>query len=71
MSLVSALGSQKQEYLCEFEASLVYQVSSRTARARQRSPVLKNQNDDDDYIDNDDIDDDDKMMMIDDGWVEK
>jgi hypothetical protein len=26
----------------EFEASLVYRVSSRTARATQRSPVLKN-----------------------------
>lgn len=41
MSLVSALGSQKQEYLCEFEASLVYQVSSRTARARHRNPGSK------------------------------
>ena len=28
--------------LCEFEASLVYRVSSRTARATQRTPVLKN-----------------------------
>ena len=27
----------------EFEASLAYRVSSRTARATQRSPVLKNQ----------------------------
>jgi hypothetical protein len=27
----------------EFEASLVYKVSSRTARAAQRNPVLKNQ----------------------------
>jgi hypothetical protein len=27
----------------EFEASLVYRVSSRTARATQRNPVLKNQ----------------------------
>ena len=26
---------------CEFEASLVYRVSSRTARATQRNPVLK------------------------------
>ena len=26
-----------------FEASLVYKVSSRTARATQRNPVLKNQ----------------------------
>ena len=27
----------------EFEASLVYRVSSRTARATQRNPVSKNQ----------------------------
>jgi hypothetical protein len=27
--------------VCEFEASLVYQVSSRTARATQRNPVSK------------------------------
>jgi hypothetical protein len=26
----------------EFEASLIYRVSSRTARAIQRNPVLKN-----------------------------
>jgi hypothetical protein len=30
--------------LSEFEASLVYKVSSRTARAIQRNPVLKNKN---------------------------
>jgi hypothetical protein len=30
--------------LCEFEASLVYRVSSRTARATWRNPVLKNKN---------------------------
>jgi hypothetical protein len=28
--------------ISEFEASLVYKVSSRTARAAQRNPVLKN-----------------------------
>jgi hypothetical protein len=28
----------------EFEVSLVYRVSSRTARATQRNPVSKNQN---------------------------
>jgi hypothetical protein len=28
----------------EFEASLVYKVSSRTARATQRNPVSKNKN---------------------------
>jgi hypothetical protein len=27
--------------ISEFEASLVYKMSSRTARARQRNPVLK------------------------------
>jgi hypothetical protein len=30
--------------ISEFKASLVYKVSSRTARAIQRSPVSKNQN---------------------------
>jgi hypothetical protein len=30
--------------ISEFEASLVYKVSSRTARATQRNPVLKNKN---------------------------
>jgi hypothetical protein len=30
--------------LCKFEASLNYRVSSRTAKATQRNPVLKNQN---------------------------
>ena len=30
-------------WISEFEASLVYKVSSRTARATQRNPVLKNQ----------------------------
>jgi hypothetical protein len=29
-------------WISEFEASLVYKVSSRTARAIQRNPVLKN-----------------------------
>jgi hypothetical protein len=29
--------------ISEFEASLVYQMSSRTARATQRNPVSKNQ----------------------------
>jgi hypothetical protein len=31
-------------WISEFEASLVYKVSSRTARAIQRNPVLKNNN---------------------------
>jgi hypothetical protein len=30
-------------WISEFEASLVYRVSSRTGRAIQRNPVLKNQ----------------------------
>jgi hypothetical protein len=30
-------------WISEFEASLVYRVSSRTARAIQRNPVSKNQ----------------------------
>jgi hypothetical protein len=29
-------------WISEFEASLVYRVSSRTARTTQRNPVLKN-----------------------------
>jgi hypothetical protein len=31
-------------WLSAFEASLVYRVSSRTARATPRNPVLKNKN---------------------------
>ena len=41
MPLMLALEKQKQEDLSEFEASLVYRASSRTARATQRNPVLK------------------------------
>jgi hypothetical protein len=33
----------KGRRISEFEASLVYRVSSTTARATQRNPVLKNQ----------------------------
>ena len=39
--LLPALGRQKQEDFCEFEANLTYIVSSRTARATQRNPVSK------------------------------
>jgi hypothetical protein len=37
MPLIPALGRQ----ISEFEANLVYRVSSRTARAIQRNPVKK------------------------------
>ena len=39
-ALISVLGMQRQ---IEFEASLVYRASSRTARTTRRNPVLKNQ----------------------------
>jgi hypothetical protein len=42
-ALIPAPGRQRQA-VSEFEASLVYSVSSRTARATQRNPVSKNQN---------------------------
>jgi hypothetical protein len=35
------LQSQQRRQISEFEASLVYKVSSRTARAIQRNPVLE------------------------------
>ena len=38
------IGRQRQVGLCEFETSLVYRMSSRTARDTQRSPVSKKQN---------------------------
>jgi hypothetical protein len=34
----------RSRWISEFEASLVYRVSSRTARAIQRNPVSKKQN---------------------------
>ena len=40
-TLIPALGRQRQAYLYEFKASLVYMVSSRTARDMQRIPVSK------------------------------
>jgi hypothetical protein len=36
-------GRGRGRQISEFEASLVYKVSSRTAKATQRNPVLKNQ----------------------------
>ena len=35
---------RRGRWISEFEASLVYRVSSRTARATQRNPVSKNKN---------------------------
>jgi hypothetical protein len=42
MPLIPALGGRGRQ-ISEFEASLVYKVSPRTARAIQRNPVSKNQ----------------------------
>ena len=41
MPLVPTLRRQRQVDLCQFEASLVYRVSSRAARTTQRNPVSK------------------------------
>lgn len=42
MHLIPAIGRQRQAGLCELKASLVYTVSSRTARATiWRNPVSK------------------------------
>jgi hypothetical protein len=43
MPLIPALGRQRQA-ISEFKASLVYRVSSKTARDIQRNPVSKNEN---------------------------
>ena len=40
--MIPVLGRQRQVGFCEFQASLVYRVSSGTARATQRNPVSKN-----------------------------
>jgi hypothetical protein len=37
MPLIPALGKQREADLCEFEASLVYRVSARTARTTQKA----------------------------------
>ena len=39
--LLQGLGRQRQADLCEFEASLVYRVTSKTARDTQRSNISK------------------------------
>ena len=42
MLLIPALGRQRKVDLCEFEASLVYRMSSRTARTvTQRNLITK------------------------------
>ena len=41
-SLIPALRGQRQADICEFQASLVYKLSSRTTRATQRNPASKN-----------------------------
>jgi hypothetical protein len=43
MPVIPALERQRR-WISEFEASLVYRVSSRTAKATQRNPVSKNKN---------------------------
>jgi hypothetical protein len=43
MPLIPAVGGRGR-WISEFEASLVYKVSSRTARAIQRNPVSNNNN---------------------------
>lgn len=35
-----SLRRKRQANLCEFAASLIYKVSSRTARSTQRNPVM-------------------------------
>jgi hypothetical protein len=42
--LVPTLRKQRQADLCEFQASMVYRVSSKTARVTQWDPVSKKQN---------------------------
>jgi hypothetical protein len=41
--LIPALGGGRGRQISEFKASLVYRVSSRTARTTQRNPISKNQ----------------------------
>jgi hypothetical protein len=43
MPLILHFGGRGR-WISEFKASLVYRVSSRTARATQRNPVSKNKN---------------------------
>ena len=41
MPLITALRRQRQEDLCEFEASLIYRVSSRTGSRATEEPCLE------------------------------
>ena len=43
MNLIPVHRRQRQVILCEFEASLIYRVSSRTARAPLRNPISERQ----------------------------
>jgi hypothetical protein len=43
LNIINQHSGGRGRQISEFEASLVYKVSSRTARAIQRNPVLKNQ----------------------------
>lgn len=43
MPFILVLGRLKHVDLFEFEASLIFRASSRTAKATQRNPILKNQ----------------------------
>jgi hypothetical protein len=47
MPLIPALKRQRQEVLCEFEASLIFRETSRTTRAAWRNPFLKKKNQED------------------------
>jgi hypothetical protein len=44
LSILAYFMAFRKANISEFEASLVYKVSSRTARGIQRNPVLKEQN---------------------------
>jgi hypothetical protein len=44
LKAISQHSGSRGRQISEFEASLVYKVSSRTARAIQRNPVSKNKN---------------------------
>ena len=37
------MGGRGRQIIYEFEASFLYRMSSKTARATQRNPVLKNE----------------------------